>query len=102
MSQNKMLKRMAGLAAAFVLILGTLCWPGSESKSQTTDVVLIGAGDIADGFSFNISTAFATAALLDANPSATVFADGDLAYENGSDSDFAKTYNVTWGRARSR
>src|SRR6266513_931481 len=60
------------------------------------------AGDIADGFSFNLSNAFATAALLDAYPTATVFANGDLAYENGSDGDFAKTYNATWGRAKAR
>src|SRR5947199_2843363 len=89
-------------APALALMAGALCWPGSESTAQTTDVVLIGAGDIADGFSFNLSNAFATAALLDAYPTATVFANGDLAYENGSDGDFAKTYNATWGRARAR
>src|SRR5712691_9062917 len=90
------------LAPALALIVGAVCWPGSESTAQATDVVLIGAGDIADGFSFNLSSAFATAALLDAYPTATVFANGDLAYENGSDGDFAKTYNATWGRARAR
>jgi len=98
----RMLRSGLWLAPALALVVGVLCWPGSESTAQTADVVLIGAGDIADGFSFNLSSAFATAALLDAYPTATVFANGDLAYENGSDSDFAKTYNATWGRARAR
>src|ERR687887_1094237 len=100
-------KRISKIAAWFVpvlaLVVFALCWPGGESKAQTTgSVVLIGAGDIADGFTFNLSKAFATASLLDAYPSAIVFANGDLAYENGSDSDFSKTYTATWGRARSR
>ena len=98
----RMLRSGLWLAPALALVVGVVCWPGSESTAQTTDVVLIGAGDIADGFSFNLSNAFATAALLDAYPTATVFANGDLAYENGSDGDFAKTYNATWGRAKAR
>lgn len=60
---------------------------------------LVAAGDIADG-----STGAAqTAALLDQIP-ATVAALGDLAYENGSASDFATYYAPTWGRhfARTR
>ena len=96
------LRRALWSAPALALMAGALLWPGSQSTAQTTDVVLIGAGDIADGFSFNLSNAFATAALLDAYPTATVFANGDLAYENGSDGDFAKTYNATWGRAKAR
>src|SRR5947199_6815334 len=98
----RMLRSGLWLAPALALVVGVVCWPGSESTAQTTDVVLIGAGDIADGFSFNLSNAFATAALLDAYPTATVFANGDLAYENGSDGDFAKTYNATWRRAKAR
>src|SRR5436309_8347298 len=98
----RMLRALLWSAPALALMAGALCWPGSQSTAQTTDVVLIGAGDIADGFSFNLSNAFATAALLDAYPTATVFANGDLAYENGSDGDFAKTYNATWGRAKAR
>ena len=31
-----------------------------------------------------------------------MFAAGDLAYDNGSDGDFAKSYDPTWGRARAR
>jgi len=91
------------LLALFAALVGVVCWPGKKSRSQTTDVVLIGAGDIADGLSFeSLPNAFATAALIDANPTATVFANGDLAYENGSDGDFAKAYNPTWGHFRSR
>jgi hypothetical protein len=91
------------LLPAFLLaVIGTLCWPDGKSKSQTTDVVLIGAGDIADGFGFNLSGAFATAALLDANPTAIVFADGDHAYGHATDNDFARSYDPTWGRAKLR
>jgi len=63
---------------------------------------LIGAGDIADGFGFNLSGAFATAALLDASPTAIVFADGDHAYGHATDNDFARSYDPTWGRAKLR
>jgi calcineurin-like phosphoesterase family protein len=86
-----------------LVIIGALCWPARESTAQTTtDVVLVGAGDIADGFNLNLVNSMATAALLDSFPSATVFADGDLAYENGTDNDFAKSYDPTWGRGRAR
>ncbi len=91
------------LLPAFLLaVIGVLCCPDGKSKSQTTDVVLIGAGDIADGFGFNLSGAFATAALLDASPTAIVFADGDHAYGHATDNDFARSYDPTWGRAKLR
>ena len=91
------------LLPAFLLaVIGVLCWPDGKSKSQTTDVVLIGAGDIADGFGFSLSGAFATAALLDASPTAIVFADGDHAYGHATDNDFARSYDPTWGRAKLR
>jgi hypothetical protein len=83
-------------------IAGAIVWPGGSSTPQSSDPVLIGAGDIADGFNLNLASSMATAALLDANPGATVFAAGDLAYDNGSDGDFAKSYDPTWGRARAR
>jgi len=91
------------LLPAFLLaVIGVLCWPDGKSKSQTTDVVLIGAGDIADGFGFSLSGAFATAALLDASPTAIVFANGDHAYGHATDNDFARSYDPTWGRAKLR
>lgn len=83
-------------------LVGALSWPTRRVTSQTSDPVLIGAGDIADGWNLNLANSMATAALLDANPSATVFADGDLAYNNGRDQDFTKSYDPTWGRARAR
>ena len=85
-----------------VALAGAICRPGGASTPQASDPVLIGAGDIADGFNLNLASSTATAVLLDANPAATVFAAGDLAYDNGSDGDFAKSYDPTWGRARAR
>src|SRR5436189_55233 len=39
------------LLPAFLLaVIGVLCWPDGKSKSQTTDVVLIGAGDPTKGY----------------------------------------------------
>ena len=43
-----------------------------------------------------------TGALLDAAPDAVVLALGDLAYENGSATDFSECYDPVWGGARSR
>ena len=71
-------------------------------NSQTADPVLVGAGDIADGDTLNLSGAMATAALLDSLPGATVFTAGDLVYPNGTDGDFTKSYDPTWGRTRAR
>ncbi len=95
------MKKILLLAAGLTLI-GTSLWFGRNAPSQTTDPVLIGAGDIADGFNLNLTGSLATAALLTQYPSATVYADGDLAYNNGSDDDFTQSYDPTWGRARSR
>src|SRR5689334_13993071 len=95
------MKRLLSVPLVLALV-GALCWPGKQSTSQTTDVTLIGAGDVADGFSFDLSGAFQTAALLDANPTATVFITGDDAYDHSSDFDYAKAYDATWGRARAR
>lgn len=60
---------------------------------------LVGAGDIA-GCS-DLSGAEATAALLEQIPG-TVFAMGDLAYEDGSAANFKDCYNPTWGRFKDR
>ncbi len=76
-----------------VALASAICRPGGGSTPQASDPVLIGAGDIADGFNLNLASSTATAVLLDANPAATVFAAGDLAYDNGSDGDFAKSYD---------
>lgn len=90
------------LLAAGLAMMGTPLWLERNAPSQSTDPVLIGAGDIADGFNLNLANSLATATLLDQYPSATVYADGDLAYNNGSDDDFTQSYDPTWGRARAR
>jgi acid phosphatase type 7 len=46
--------------------------------------------------------AAATGALLDAAPGAVVLALGDLAYQNGSATDFSECYDPVWGGARAR
>jgi len=62
------------------------------------DVVFVGAGDIA---SCSSSGDEATANLLDAIDG-TVFALGDLAYDNGTATEFTNCYNPTWGRHKAR
>ena len=65
--------------------------PGAE-------VVMVGAGDIADGS----AGAGQTAALINALPTATVFTLGDNAYPEGTATDFANNYAPTWGAFRAR
>ena len=88
-----------GLLLAFA---AALCWPGVSSRPQSSDPILIGAGDIGDGLNLNLSGGMATAALIDTYPSALVFADGDLSHNNGTDGDFARAYEPTWGRFKNR
>jgi hypothetical protein len=71
----------------------------SVTKEKTSDPVLVGAGDIAD--CADLSGAEATAKLLDAIPG-TVFTAGDNAYEQGTAEQFAKCYDPTWGRHKTR
>jgi acid phosphatase type 7 len=61
--------------------------------------VLVGAGDIAS--CLEPQGAQATAKLIEQIPG-TVFAAGDLAYENGSDADFKNCYDTTWGKFKDR
>lgn len=68
--------------------------PGGFSGEST---VFVGAGDVA----YEGPGAEATAKLLDRIPGA-VFGLGDLAYQSGSHSEFAKYYAPTWGRHRHR
>src|SRR5712692_32748 len=78
---------------------------GGDLMGQNQDPVLVGAGDIADCTSSNtqgpLAGAQQTANLL-GNIAGTVFAVGDLAYTDGSDGNFAKCYDPTWGRHRTR
>lgn len=61
--------------------------------------VLVGAGDIA--WCGNLTGAEATAKLIDKIPG-TVFAAGDLAYNNGTYEEFEDCYQPTWGRFKNR
>ena len=83
--------------AALVLAFG---WP-SALLCQTSDPVLVGAGDCCACLSGRLQYAQATAALIDSIPG-TVFAAGDLAYLNGTDGDFSRCYAPTWGHLRAR
>jgi hypothetical protein len=71
--------------------------PHEAAKNQI--VVLVGAGDIAG--CEDLSGAKATAELIAKIPG-TVFAAGDLAYEDGSAANFKDCYNTTWGAFKDR
>jgi hypothetical protein len=69
-----------------------------QAPEQQT-YVLVGAGDIAG--CKDLAGAQATAKLLEKIPG-TVFAAGDLAYEDGSTADFKNCYDTTWGKFKER
>lgn len=85
-----------GLLAALILLLAAagVAWGAAESS----DAVLLGAGDVAECDSDGDE---ATAALLD-DVDGTVFTTGDNAYPDGSAEDFAECYEPSWGRHRER
>jgi hypothetical protein len=108
-----MLKRsvLAGLLLLSLLRLVTAS-DGKQDKEQNKrpeanvsgsvpqpDPVLVGAGDIAS--CDDLAGAEATAKLIEKIPG-TVFAAGDLAYPDGSEENFAKCYEPTWGRFKDR
>ncbi len=82
---------------AFLFLIGVTAAKSQETKSK--DPVLVGAGDIAS--CDDLAGAYATAKLIEKIPG-TVFAVGDLAYPDGSDENFAKCYEPTWGRFKER
>lgn len=96
------MKRLFLVAAVGLALALAIIWPLAKVEGQSGSVTLIGAGDIADGFNLNLANSLATAALLNQYPNAYVFADGDLAYNYGTDGDFMRSYDPTWGRARAR
>jgi acid phosphatase type 7 len=89
--------RRKHLLVFWAVLLG-LAWPG---RLAAQDPVLVGAGDCCSCYSGRVQASQATATLLASIPG-TVFAVGDIAYLNGTDSDFAKCYDPTWGGLRSR
>ena len=66
--------------------------------APATQVVFVGAGDIADCTKTGDSL---TANLLDTIPG-TVFVAGDNAYPSGSSADYTNCYGPTWGRHKAR
>jgi len=93
---------MGAALIAALLGVGSL-GAGAQQKpvasAASSDPVLVGAGDIAS--CDDLAGAEATAKLIDKIPG-TVFAAGDLAYPDGSDENFSKCYNPTWGRFKDR
>ena len=94
------MKKDIALELLWAFILAVWC-SGSSAVAQAQDPVLVGAGDIAICNSSKLTDPEATAKLLD-SIAGTVFAAGDLAYPDGTDANFAKCYDLTWGRHRAR
>ncbi len=121
------MKRLLILSSLLVLIVaagsGRSTPPGNTGRSQNEDrsqgatgrqspeapsslltkgegvEVLVGAGDIAG--CEHPPRSERTAELLDHIPG-TVFAAGDLAYDKGTEREFANCYGPTWGRHKAR
>jgi len=95
-----MKKHAALLSLAFVCLSGLVA-VNAQSKlpGKADDPVLVGAGDVAS--CDDLSGAYATAKLIEQIPG-TVFVAGDLAYPDGTDENFAKCYEPTWGRFKDR
>ncbi|HKQ57575.1 MAG TPA: metallophosphoesterase [Candidatus Eisenbacteria bacterium] len=97
----------SGIYLALLAVLGFAACRGTGIQLVPTEpepppppgttVVLVGAGDIANGS----PQAEATAALLDGIPG-IVFTTGDNAYPNGTAADYATNYAPTWGRHKAR
>ena len=68
-------------------------------QSSNREFTLVGAGDIA--WCGNLLGAEATARLIEAIPG-TVFAAGDLVYNNGTFEEFQNCYQATWGKFKDR
>lgn len=86
-------RHMAGRRTASQAAVGE-----ATSKSAKT-YVLVGAGDIAGCDS--LAGAEATAKLIEQIPG-MVFAAGDLAYDKGTEEQFRRCYDTTWGKFKER
>ena len=73
--------------------------PTDQPPAVSQDVVFVGAGDIAN--CELLTGARATAALLD-GIEGTIFTLGDHAYLKGTDTEFKRCYDPTWGRHKAR
>jgi hypothetical protein len=86
---------LAALAVLFVVQAVRL---PMAAQAQTTDPVLVGAGDIV---TCNGTADDLTARLLD-NISGTVYTLGDNVYPDGTAQQFSDCYGPTWGRHKDR
>lgn len=100
------LKQRSGVSAValLALLLVAGAYTQSERPAARTAVseqvqTIVAAGDIVD--CPNTAGSEATAKLLDSLPG-TVLAIGDLAYPDGSDDNFGRCYDKTWGRHKAR
>jgi hypothetical protein len=90
---------LLAVVALAVSLLGLSSSYGNNAHAQVAeDPTIVGAGDIGNCSSRGDE---ATATLID-GIDGTVFTLGDNAYPNGSDSDFARCYDPTWGRFKAR
>jgi 3',5'-cyclic AMP phosphodiesterase CpdA len=90
--------RITLLAVALITASGLAAGQNQPSPGSD-DVVFVGAGDIAN--CDLIGGAQATATLLD-GIAGTVFTLGDHAYQEGTDNEFRRCYEPTWGRHKAR
>src|SRR5215469_6268708 len=97
-----MMRRITAVVAAIAgTVSAGLCVTrdaDTRRQADTSEAVLVGAGDIAD--CKDLSGAEATAKLLEQIPG-TVMAVGDLAYPDGTPENFS-CYDKTWGRVKGR
>ena len=99
-----MLPALRALTTAVILIMVAACGSSGGTPTQPAPVpvpgvaVLVGAGDIAQ---CGLPGAAATAALLD-GIDGIVFTAGDNAYFQGTEEEYRRCYEPTWGRHRGR
>src|ERR1700730_16656123 len=92
-------KTITTLLALVVVAAPVFSYRSDQPPAASEDVVFVGAGDIAN--CDLITGARATAALLDAIEG-VVFTLGDHAYLRGTDTEFRRCYEPTWGRHKAR
>jgi len=89
---------LVGMGLAMLLSVGVLGSAQSVRALDSTDPVLVGAGDIA---SCSRTGDEATASLLE-GINGTVATLGDNAYESGTSAEFSGCYDPSWGRHKAR
>jgi hypothetical protein len=99
------MRRVLLLASALLLVTAgsaSLAVVASvQAAAVDTPVVVMAAGDIAEGGTTTMANATATGDLIREAAPKLVMALGDEAYPDGSASDFATKYDPTWGSFKS-